>query len=368
MSLKKLIRKIHLILGLSSGIVVFIVAVTGCLYCFEKEIRQVIYRGLYELTATGNERAPISSVVELAKKSQPGKPVRSVTFPSEPDKSIQINFKNKTTVFVDPYQLQVLGELNMEKEFFGVVLNLHRSLLLGDAGKMITGISALIFLVMIISGIIMWWPTNKRSLRASFTIKKEASTKRFNLDLHRVLGFYGSFILIFSVLSGLIFAFKWAEAGMFWLSGSKKEQTKVRSKVTAGGEGSIDLIAATVLDRFPEQAVTIVFPEDTLSSYRATITETNNSFFKKQHHLFFDQYSGAVLKEKMYDQGSAGEHLRAANYDIHTGKVLGLFGQLLVFCASAIAASLPVTGFLIWFRRQQKKGTVTLQSQPVERI
>ncbi len=358
MAFKKLLRKLHLILGLSSGVVVFIVAVSGCLYCFEKEIRQVTHRNLYEVPEPGTYRESLSSVVELAKKAHADPKIKNVVYPAEINKSVQVHFKDKTVVFVDPCAGQVLGSLDMETEFFAVVLNLHRSLLLGETGKMITGISALIFLIMIISGIIMWWPHSRYALKNAITFKKGSTKKRINLDLHRVLGFYASFVLIFSVLTGLIWSFKWAEGTMYWLSGSKKEQQKIKSISPAGKKIEVDLISEAVHLRFPGKDISISYPEDKEGSYRVNVVESEDGFFKKQHQLFFDQYSGATLKEKLYSQASAGDRIKAANYNIHTGKVFGLIGQFIVFFASAIAASLPITGFMIWYSRQKKNRKV----------
>jgi uncharacterized iron-regulated membrane protein len=77
-----------------------------------------------------------------------------------------------------------------------------------------------------------------------------------------------------------------------------------------------------------------------------------DGFFRKSHQLVFDQYTGAVIKSKFYKDASTGDKLKATNYNMHTGKVFGLVGQLFVFFASLIVASLPITGFLMWNRRR----------------
>jgi uncharacterized iron-regulated membrane protein len=80
----------------------------------------------------------------------------------------------------------------------------------------------------------------------------------------------------------------------------------------------------------------------------------DEGFFKKTHQVFFDRYNGKILKTQLYDNSSTGDKIKATNFDIHTGRVFGLFGQLLVFFAALITASLPVTGFLIWRKKQKK--------------
>lgn len=68
----------------------------------------------------------------------------------------------------------------------------------------------------------------------------------------------------------------------------------------------------------------------------------------------FDQFTGELLKTTTFDEKNAGEKLRAMNYDIHTGTIMGMPGKILAFIASLISASLPVTGFYIWWGRKKK--------------
>ena len=71
-------------------------------------------------------------------------------------------------------------------------------------GTYVCGIPTLIFLFMLISGIILWWPKNKkaRKQRLSFDWKKVKSWKRKNYDVHNVLGFYASLFLLLIAFSG----------------------------------------------------------------------------------------------------------------------------------------------------------------------
>ena len=83
------------------------------------------------------------------------------------------------------------------------------------------------------------------------------------------------------------------------------------------------------------------------------------------HTLQFDQYSGELLKEHTFDDQNAGEKVIRANYDIHVGSILGIPGKIIAFLASLICASLPVTGFLIWWeKRKKKKKPIFQQNRP----
>jgi uncharacterized iron-regulated membrane protein len=355
MRLKNTIRVVHLWLGLTSGLVVFIVASTGCLYAFEEELRTVIHKDVYFTSTVQEQRVSLQSIIDGARNEK--QKIKNIRVFNDAQRTIQINLKNNTSLFFDPYTGKQLGSINNETEFFAVVQKIHRTLYLGDFGKAITGASCLIFFVMIVSGIVLWWPANKRMFKQKFCIHREAGPARFNYDLHSVLGFYASWIIIFTVLTGLIWSYEWMEDGMYSLTGSKKEMLKVKSlskdsTITA----PVDLMLAASLSQTTNSSEQfIMLPEDSKGSVKINVRCKKAGLFTEQYQFFFDSHSGELLKSKPFENNSLGDKLKATNYNIHTGKVLGFAGQMMVFFASLISASLPVTGFLLWRRRRKAK-------------
>lgn len=70
----------------------------------------------------------------------------------------------------------------------------------------------------------------------------------------------------------------------------------------------------------------------------------------------FDRYSGnLLLKGKNFEALPLSEQIKSLNSDLHTGTIIGIWGKILVFIAGLIAASLPVTGFLMWLWRKKSK-------------
>jgi len=358
MKLKSVFRLLHLWLGLSSGLVVFIVATTGCIYAFEEEIRSVIHRDVLEVQP-GSSRLSLEQMTAAVKESNPKQKIKNIRVYSDASRSVEINLKNNTGVYVDPYTGKVLGSIDRESEFLAVVLKIHRSLYLGEPGKIITGVSAFIFLFMLISGIILWWPGRRQKLKQKFTLARNAGWRRLNYDLHSVLGFYASWIIVFTVLTGLVWSFKWMESGMYSLAGSVKESpVKVRSALPSEGKKiSMDAVLQAGLAQAsgPSKEQMIFLPEDSTGAVRMNIRYVKEGFFTKQDQFFFDQYTGKLLKEQLFENSSAGDKLKATNYNIHTGKVLGLPGQLLVFFAALISASLPITGFMFWLGKRRDR-------------
>ena len=93
-------------------------------------------------------------------------------------------------------------------------------------------------------------------------------------------------------------------------------------------------------------------PEDSLQTQAVYIDNGGNFDLVGTQ---YDQYTGKLLQKKTFSDKNNGEKLRSLNYAIHSGAILGLPGKILAFFASLICASLPVTGFYIWWGRKYKK-------------
>jgi uncharacterized iron-regulated membrane protein len=356
---KKAIRIIHLWLGLITGLVVFIVAITGSIFTFEEEIRSVTDKQLLEVGINKSENYPRKSIAEMTaivKEKFPKPPLKSIRISNEPNASVEFILKDKTSIYINPYSGQILGTGNHDTDFFGTVLRLHRSLLLGDTGKVITGTSALIFIIMIISGIILWWPKSKANRKHKFSIKKNALRPRKIYDLHSVLGFYAAWVLIFTATTGIIWSFDWVEDTMFWITNSKKDDRKLHSREVLALDFGIDDMLQKAKSLSPDaKDIFINLPEDSMGVVRVNMQAAEGGFSRKNDQFIYDRYTGELLRAKYFEDASTGEKIKSMNYNIHTGKALGLAGQFLVFFSALIAASLPVTGLLMWLKKRKLK-------------
>lgn len=251
--MKKAIANIHLWLGLASGLVVFIISVTGSIYVFEKELKAWFYADRETVEVPAHlVKKPLHELLSVANKAV-GKDhtIQSITVSSIPNQTYSFRPKQirDTTAFthfgeivynhrfyLDPYTAAVVKDENTTTEFFMVVLRMHRNLLINRSlGKMIIGISVIIFVVTLLSGIVLWWPKNKNAAkqRIWFKWKESTSPKRKNYDLHNILGFYSMFILLAIALTGLSFSYPKFEQSVEWMvngGDSSPKPEKLRSK------------------------------------------------------------------------------------------------------------------------------------------
>jgi uncharacterized iron-regulated membrane protein len=268
------------------------------------------------------------------------------------------------TVYVDPSSGRILDVEDTKYEFFSIVLYLHYNLLLGKIGHQIVGWSTLIFILLLLTGILLWWPKNKKALkqRIGFQWKDKTTWKRKNYDLHNIPGFYSLILVLCISLTGLYFAFDWFRPIVYLsTNGFKIPQREAPiysdTLISKALHGLLQKVYSTTISKFPDgQQILLSIPDtnDKESPFRVQVYHNPDNYIKRSQ-LAFDQKSGILLKDKPYEMLTGAEKFVYSIYDIHVGRILGIPGMILAFIASAIAASLPVTGFLIWMGRKRKR-------------
>jgi uncharacterized iron-regulated membrane protein len=383
MSFKKIILKIHLWLGMGSGIIIFILGITGCIYVFDEELRPVVYHNSYYADETKNEKKNVSELLKIVQDSiGKDKPINAIRIRNEKDATVTF-FTSKEkenpnaiwywdtleynyTIYINPFTGKIQKIENTTTEFFNVILFLHWSLLLTNKiGQPIVGIAVIIFIISLITGLILWWPKNKSAAKQRFWFRWKNTTqwKRKNYDLHNILGYYVLLFALVIAFTGLVWSFKWFDNSVKWIANGGQTIEKKKENLTSdfsqkNDENLIDKISNSVEYSYPKaETYMISIPEDSLQTQFVYI-ENGGNF--DRINLQFDQYTGKLLNTKTYADKNNGEKIRSLNYAIHSGGILGLHGKILAFFASLICASLPVTGFYIWWGRNNKKKKAVL--------
>lgn len=381
---KKWSARLHLWLGLSVGIIVFIVSLTGTLYVFKDEIQNSLRKEAIYVKGTAPH--PISIHVLKDKVSlelQEKFPLSSVEIPLDKNKSYRFLYyeKNKKgwnyfeevkinkLVYVDQYTGKILAVYDEKYNFFNILKYIHWSLLLNSEwGKYVVGIPTVLFIIMLITGIVLWWPKNKKARKGRFWFRWEnvKTWKRRNYDLHNVLGFYASFIALLMSITGIYFAYPYVKNAIhFTLSGSadlpKDKEIQSPDSLMAKNSSVYDLTAQQTRKLYAGSA-SFRIPLNgknkkgkDLKNIPITIYGEEGKF-SERNMLVFDRYSGKLLANKPHQKLSNAEKYANANYDIHTGSYFGLFGKIIWFITGLICTSLPVTGFLVWWGKQKKQG------------
>ncbi|MBH2003314.1 MAG: PepSY domain-containing protein [Sphingobacteriia bacterium] len=367
MTIKKIVGKIHLWLGLTSGLVVVLLGLTGCLLAFEAEIRNATepFRKVEEQKKAYLLPSRLKAIAD--QQLQFGKAL-GVEYPGRNKAAVAAYYDEKRyeLLFMNPYTGEVLKYKNMNRDFFRIVLDGHFYLWLPHSiGQPIAASATLVFLLMLISGLILWWPKNKAARKQRFSVQWSAKWRRKNYDLHNVLGFYITWIAIFIAVTGLVFGFEWFAKSVYWVTSGGKTMVEHKHPLSDSTQPRNSINMA---DHLWKQHLITVQPNESIGVYFASLRSdpvevvVNHlpGTYYQSDYFHYDQYTGKELVATgsyagRFKDARLADKIVRMNYDIHVGAILGISGKLLAFFASLVAASLPITGFYIWWGRKYKK-------------
>lgn len=206
----------HFYAGLFVMPFLIVLAITGTLYCFQPQIEPLLYPQRLIVQSQATPRLPEETLLARARTAlPPGATALTAVIASNPQRSAEFVFRladgDKQSVYVNPYTGAVLGTLSVERRFMQVDRMLHRKLLLGKPGELLMELAACWTLVMIGTGIALWWPREKTTARAAllprFALKGRALWK----NLHAVMGIWLALGALAFVLTGLPWSGSWGK-------------------------------------------------------------------------------------------------------------------------------------------------------------
>jgi uncharacterized iron-regulated membrane protein len=383
--MKKIFRTIHLYLGLASGLVIMVSCLTGAILVFEREWQSVLYPERYFVKPLPNAKL-LQESIKAVQHVVPGSNITSIKVYSDPTRSIEITYSEikkeeekkpeglktegekkkpeagkgpgRLQAYTNPYTGDLISLYNHRSTFFYTVFGLHRWLLSGDIGKLITGISTLIFVFILITGIILWWPKTKEKLKHHLTIKWRAKWKRVNHDLHIVIGFYSSIILFVSAFTALAWSFEWFNEGIYLVTGTENKRHEAPKSVAGS-----DTVAITFDDAFriikaevpSAQFYTLNKAKERNGSFEISVLPKDSKYENTTDQYFLDQYTGEVIHTISYERKNSGQRVKTMFYNLHVGAIGGIPTKIIWMLACLAGVTFPVTGVIIWGNRVRKR-------------
>ncbi|MCH4551177.1 PepSY-associated TM helix domain-containing protein [Aestuariibaculum lutulentum] len=376
-SFRKLINDIHLWLGIASGIVIFFVCFSGTILAFEHEIKDAFSSSI-KVQPKG-DRVSVEELISSLRTSNLGF-VTGLTIPSDSDEPYEFSVKKDlkerrgSTVLVNPYTSEIHKvEKSGADNFLMVMFKLHRWLLLDiNVGRPIVGIATIIFLILSVSGLVLWFPKKIKwkLIKQGFKIKTDANWKRINHDLHNTLGFYSCIFILIMAITGLCWSFEGYREGLGNLIGAKIFDRGGIDYKAENNEGIVLTIdeaianANTILNYDGE--LSVGFPDKRNYYYRFSKVADANWSPVVSDKLYLD-VSGNVLKVERFDEKPLNTQIASLIRPIHTGEIYGTFSKIIYFLACLIGTSLPVTGTIIWINKLKKKNKRKQKVTPVLR-
>lgn len=356
MTLRTVILKIHLYLGLLAGIFLAILGLTGSIIAFEGDIDHWLHRSRWYVTAGASPLAEGEILARVERQTAPTR-VAAVQFFPQANLAQSMQLTDRSSITVNPYDGTILSRLTgptKTQKTLGWIHQFHLRLApdgraaWAPAGKVIISYAGLVLCLLVPTGFVLWWRTKRAS------VKWTGSWFRKCFDTHRAIGIYAGLFLLISAFTGVLIGFDWGEEAIYSITHSSRPKF-ARPPQAAAAEGS-----PVGVDRAMEvarQAIPAAFidgvnlplkPKDAFTFIMRVPEETSGS---AHSGVTVDPYSGAVLQVHNFLTDSQGYRWIRFNRSIHTGDIWGLPGHIIMSLSSLLLAAMVITGFVIWWKK-----------------
>ena len=377
--IKAVLLQVHSVVGLTIGLVVALMGLTGALMAFEDEIQAKLNAGMTHVEIRAAPRLTPDELIARLQSSGLGK-VSAITMASDPSSSVRIRFARNedssrpSSIYADPYDGRVIGAPSGES-FFATVRKLHRWLLLpGDGngyGRPITGIAALGLVAMLITGLILRWPHRVRNIKTWLKPNLGLRGRGLHRSLHSVIATWVLPIYLVITLTGLLWSFDWYKDAADWLlaSSSVKPAMQPKAPRVAGASKSekpetksdapqlaLDPAWSAFLQtqsrRFATAQLTLPTGNGTTVRIRSWAPDANDG---ARDEFRIDAATGKIVSSEIYGDKTLGERVLALKLDIHRGSILGWPGKLAFMLAASLMPFFLVTGILLYLSRRRHR-------------
>jgi uncharacterized iron-regulated membrane protein len=374
--IKAALLQVHSVIGVMLSLILAVIAITGATMSFEDEIAASLNAGIMRVEPRPTPMSTPDALIERLQAAHYFGKVSALTMSSDPAAAARIRFvrngggSGPTSIYVDPYDGHVLGELRGE-DFFIMVRKLHRWLLLsGDSkgyGRQITGVVAIGLIVMLISGTVLRWPRRAGSIKMWLKPNLALRGRGLHCSLHAVAAAWVMVIYLVMALTGLWYSFDCYRNGATWLfSGRTTSPAPMQPapmqptalapvRATNAAAPTLDRAWAAFLQtegsRFATAQLTL--PSDAGTDIRIRSWPRDAWSDGARDEFRIDAVTGRVISAEIYANKSIGEKILANVLEIHRGSILGWPGKLLFMLAAAFMPLIAFTGLILYLSRRK---------------
>ena len=380
--MRKIFRNIHLWLSVPFGILITVCCFSGAALVFEKEVMELCHRELYFVKKVEAAPLPMEQLMTKVAATLPDSvSVTGVNISSDPERAYQVTLSKprRASMYVDQYTGEITGKYE-RAPFFNFMFRMHRWLL--DSmkqdggifwGKMIVGTSTLMFVFVLISGVVVWWPRTRKALKNSLKIVANKGWRRFWYDLHVAGGMYALVFLLAMALTGLTWSFQWYRTGFYKTFGVEVQPSMGHGNAAANatakggkrdgkpegreGRGAHRYSPYTNWQQVYEQLAEANpdYKQISVSDGSASVAVPRFGNQRGTDRYKFNPRNGEITETTLYKDLDNSGKIRGWIYSVHVGSWGGMLTRILTFVAALIGASLPLTGYYLWIRKKIKR-------------
>ena len=366
--LKKTLFQLHWFFGITAGLVLALMGMTGAAVSFQDEILRALNPTVLKVE---KREAGVLPPAELVRKLEAteGKTVSMLWVESDSGNAARVFFtappgeRRGQMRYFDPYTGDYMGDA-VGQDVLGFILQLHRFLAMGETGRNITGACSLILVFFCLSGLYLRWPRQVASWRAWLTLDWRKKGRSFNWDLHSVFGTWCLLFYLFSALTGLYWSYDWYSQGLNKLLSDAPQNERLRKRGPPP-EGpapvaNYDAIWSSIYANAGPCLIAYNIRMPAVAGQPAIVYYLLNSspHDRALNQINLDPSSGEVKTHAPYASKTLKSQLLTSIYALHTGSYFGWTGRILLTLSSLMMPLFFITGWLLYLDRRRKKRQV----------
>ncbi len=398
---KKILFQIHWFLGISAGLILSIMGVTGAIYSYEQPIQKWLNPESYTVQVEQKNKLTPAQIFQHFQHTDPAIKINSITINPDPTASSSINIvkegaRKGYNMMINPYSAAVLPEIK-GREFFQFIQQLHRNLTVGEVGKQITGASTLMLIYFVLSGLYLRWP-KKHSVKQWLFVKPKLKGRNFLWDLHAIVGTWVIIFYLLLAFTGLYWSYDWWRNGMFKVMGVERPQPEMQANAQSKGaenkqpqppEVNQNKPATTAQTAHgqkgegrgskglkPEQvnyalnqtwtgfnaqvgreysSITFNIPKKANGEMEVSFVDSIPQHERARNKATYDYQASQIKKLELYEDQKLNQKIMNSMLPVHRGSFFGPVYQFLVMLAALIMPLFFITGWMLYLKRRKQK-------------
>lgn len=398
---KKTFFQIHWFLGISAGLILSLMGITGAIYSYEQQILKWMNQDSYVVKVQQQEKLSPAQLYGHFSKQDPNLQINSVSIAAQPEQASTVNIAKEGerrgyNMMVNPYTAEVLPEIK-GKQFFQFIQQLHRNLTVGPVGKQITGACTLILIFFVLSGLYLRWP-KRHTIKQWLMLKPQLKGRNFIWDVHAVVGTWVIVFYLIIACTGLTWSYSWWKNGMYAvlgveppkpeMQGPKPNHDKAEGNKQHAGESAqgktpathdskakdrdqskreslsaaqIDLALNQSWQGFSQQfanqysSVTFNIPKKADNQIEVVFVDAEIQHERARNNAKFDYQSNTFNNVQMYEDKKLNEKIMSSLLPVHRGSFFGPIYQFAAMLASLAMPLFFVTGWMLYLKRRKQK-------------
>lgn len=365
----KMLRKTlfwsHLVVGVSVGIIIFIMSATGVLLTYEKQLLEWDESRYKVSLQLDKQKLSIDEILDIARAKHPDEDHFYIRQFQDQSRAIPV-WAGQNSYLISPYTGEVLqtGESRVLESVHWLT-DLHRWLAFTGEnqkiGKEVTAYSNLLFIFLIITGAYLWLPRRIRwsSIKQHSLFKrryKNTHAKHFNW--HHVFAIWAIIPLFVIAITATVFHFHWANDALYSIYNEEAPGPRQKREPVAliDGKQTYERLFGKAKQHALESGVSdwhsmwLEFGREA-GNTRFWIDPSLGNSYERAYALFLDNDTANVVRVKRGEDWSRGDQAWGVARFLHTGEYYGIVGQTIAGFSSLAACFLVFTGFTLSWRR-----------------